>query len=73
MAKKSKVVSEETFAQNEDVSNEPATTSEAQKEIMPCKEEKRFCPVCGGTGFVFIGEGQLERCWPCSGTGVTAL
>lgn len=73
MAKKSKVVIEETFAQIKDVSNEPATISEELKETMPSKEEKRFCPVCGGTGFVFVGEGQLERCWPCSGTGVTAL
>lgn len=78
MAKRSKKVSEETpeqetFAQIEDLCNEPATPTEALEEVMSYKEEKRFCPVCGGTGFVFVGEGQLERCWPCSGTGVTDL
>lgn len=78
MVKKSKKVNEETseqetFAQIEDLCNEPAAPTEELEEVMSCKEEKRFCPVCGGTGFVFVGEGQLERCWPCSGTGVTDL
>lgn len=72
MAKKSKGVSEETFAQLGDLCNEPAAPTEALKELMAHKKEKTFCPVCGGTGFVFVGEGQLERCWPCEGMGVTA-
>ena len=56
MVKKSKKVSEETFAQLEDLCNEPAAPTEALKELMTHKKEKTFCPVCGGTGFVFVGE-----------------
>lgn len=73
MAKKSKGVSEETSPQIEDLCNAPAEPTEALKEDVPQEKEKRFCPVCGGTGVVFVGEGQLERCWPCEGIGLVVI
>ena len=74
MAKKSKEANEktseqETFVQGEDLCNEPAPCT----ENVPHEKEKRFCPVCGGTGIVFVGEGQLERCWPCEGIGLVVI
>lgn len=42
MAKKSKEVSEETFAQLEDLCNEPAAPTEELKEFMTHKKEKHF-------------------------------
>ena len=70
MAKKSKKVNEETSEQIEDLCNEPTAPTEALEEVMSCKEEKRFCPYCGGTGWVAVAVGQLESCVPCGGTGL---
>lgn len=70
MVKKSKKVNEETSPQIEDLCNTPVAPTEGLEEDVPREKEKRFCPVCGGTGFVFVGEGQLERCWPCEGIGI---
>lgn len=30
--------------------------------------EGKVCPVCGGTGQVFVGEG-FSPCWTCNGFG----
>lgn len=31
--------------------------------------DKAMCPVCGGTGIVYVGEG-FSPCWTCEGSGV---
>ncbi len=33
--------------------------------------DKTMCPVCGGTGIVYVGEG-FSPCWTCEGSGYVA-